>query len=256
VVQIEWRIVTPGYFQAAGVPLVEGRPFDASDRFTPGNPAERPESLSMIISRWLARRLWEGRSDPLLALPSVQPLTASLAGAVAGPRFSALVLGTFAAAALLVACLGIYAVIAFSVARRTREIALRMALGAAPRTLLSIILRRSMALTAAGIGLGAGAARPPAASSATCCTRSPRPTPAPTLAWPCSSPVRPSSPPSCWHAASPRWIRGRRRRPSSAPRPGGCRRLPRPVRATRRWRPRSRFAESSGGADGNGSESC
>jgi ABC-type antimicrobial peptide transport system permease subunit len=69
-------------------------------------------------------------------------------------RFSTYLLGAFAAIALLLATLGIAGVVAFSVGQRTREIGLRVALGATPGTILSLVLRDG--LTCAGIGVAAG----------------------------------------------------------------------------------------------------
>jgi putative ABC transport system permease protein len=79
--------------------------------------------------------------------------------ATAEPRFHTRLLGTFAALALLLAVVGIYGVLAYSVAQRTHEIGVRMALGARPPAVIWMILRRTLWLGATGIALGtAGAA--------------------------------------------------------------------------------------------------
>jgi predicted permease len=78
---------------------------------------------------------------------------------VARPRFQTVLVGGFAAVAVLLAAIGIYAVVAHTVGRRTREIGTRMALGARRRDVIVMILRQSGTTTAAGIAIGlAGAA--------------------------------------------------------------------------------------------------
>ena len=215
-----WRVVTPGYFGAAGVPLLQGRLLNEADR--DGAPPVA------VVSRTLAARLWPGESavgkrlfwggtdgtprtvvgvvgdirdvtleadpppllflsaaqvswpsmtlvvrtrgeapgladavrravwavDPGLPVPEVRPMERSRAAAVAEPRLHALLLGTFAAAALLLAGVGLYAVLAFSVVQRAREIGVRMALGARSVAVMGMLVRRGLALTAAGIVIG------------------------------------------------------------------------------------------------------
>jgi putative ABC transport system permease protein len=77
-----------------------------------------------------------------------------IANSVAPRRFQLILLGTFAGLAVLLAAVGIYGVVAYNVAQQTREIGIRMALGAQPRDVLSMVLGRTAVLLAGGIALG------------------------------------------------------------------------------------------------------
>ncbi len=85
-------------------------------------------------------------------------LEQALANSIAPRRFDLLLLGAFAASAVLLALIGIYGVMSYAVAQRTREIGLRMAIGARPGEILSMILKDAIAVTAGGIMVGAIAA--------------------------------------------------------------------------------------------------
>ncbi len=72
----------------------------------------------------------------------------------AAPRFLAVLLGSFGGVALVLASLGIYGVLAYSVAQRTREIGVRIALGAAPNSVLRMVIRNGMVLAGIGVAIG------------------------------------------------------------------------------------------------------
>ena len=77
-----------------------------------------------------------------------------MATGLAQPRFTMVLLGTFAALAITLTIVGLYGVMTYSVTRRTREIGVRMALGARRAAVLSMVLRDAAILLALGIALG------------------------------------------------------------------------------------------------------
>ena len=92
--------------------------------------------------------------DPNIPLFNVMTMEQRAGAALARPRFATTLLGTFAGIALLLAAVGLYGVMAFSVAQRTREIGLRMALGAEQQRVLRGVLRQGLVLALVGIGIG------------------------------------------------------------------------------------------------------
>jgi putative ABC transport system permease protein len=91
--------------------------------------------------------------DPQM-LASIQTMQQQFDTVTARPRFNGVLFGSFAAVALLLAAVGIYGVISFTVARRMQEIGIRMALGADSRRILAMVLREAMLPVAAGIAAG------------------------------------------------------------------------------------------------------
>jgi putative ABC transport system permease protein len=96
--------------------------------------------------------------DPAIALNDVRSLRSVVDASLARQRFGMIVIGVFAAAALALAMVGLYGVIAYSVAQRTREIGIRMALGAQRTQMLSLVLRQSLTLVVLGLIVGFAAA--------------------------------------------------------------------------------------------------
>ena len=92
--------------------------------------------------------------DPRVAVSRLRPMREYLDGSVRQPRFRALLLSAFAGVALLLSLLGIYGLLAHFVSQRTREIGVRMALGATPAMVLRLIVGRGMTLLAAGVAVG------------------------------------------------------------------------------------------------------
>jgi ABC-type transport system, involved in lipoprotein release, permease component len=92
--------------------------------------------------------------EPNLPVPNLQTVTDTIGTSLYGPRLGAWLLGGFGVVGVLLATVGIYGVLSFSTARRTREIGIRLALGATTRNVFTLIVRDGMLLVFVGIAIG------------------------------------------------------------------------------------------------------
>jgi predicted permease len=110
--------------------------------------AADPRAIAPELRRAVAEA---GNEQPVYNVRSMRQIVAS---SLAGRRFSMLLLGIFAALALVLAAVGIYGVISYAVAQRTHEIGIRMALGARPNNVLRVVVLESMTPVLGGVGAG------------------------------------------------------------------------------------------------------
>jgi macrolide transport system ATP-binding/permease protein len=128
--------------------------------------AQRPSRYNFLLARTsgdagtllTAMRRELLALEPGLVIMDANTMETHMTAALLPARVGALLATGFGALGMLLAALGVYGVVAFSVARRTKEIGLRMALGAEPRTILGMVLGQGFTLVAVGLVLGGGLA--------------------------------------------------------------------------------------------------
>ncbi len=113
-----------------------------------GDPADLTSAIHRIVADL----------DPSLPVSNMRTMNDTMWEAIARPRFLAFLLTCFAGIALLLAAVGIYGVMAHTVAQRTHEIGLRVALGAQPKQVRALVLRQAAVLVGGGVAIGLSAA--------------------------------------------------------------------------------------------------
>jgi predicted permease len=117
-----------------------------------GYQVARTSSDPAVVARGMVRKIHE--IDPTITVFDVQTMTGRMSASMARQRFATIMLGAFAAFALLLAIVGVYGVMSHMVAQGAHDIGVRMALGAERRGILLMVMRQGLELTVAGSVLG------------------------------------------------------------------------------------------------------